>query len=132
MSAQAFCAGLSSSAFSGAKRVMSSARPAAGIATSVARPQAASRLFIVSLPDDVRTSAAFLLLAADYSDRAQVQWGIGLDGSLQRSGWRRYGPGWLQLGLLVRPIVIGSAGSLRTNAHPSSLEEIAWLRYRYC
>src|SRR6266581_5194844 len=85
MSAHAFCGGVSSSAFNGAKRVMSSARLISGVAIRRTAQTAASRYFIVSLPDvaDFRR----LDVPQDYSDGGVVQWDNGL------SGRRRLDPG---------------------------------------
>src|SRR5882672_8613964 len=78
MSAHAFCGGVSSSAFNGAKRVMSSARLIFGVATRRTASTAASRHFIVSLPDvaDFRR----VELPQDHSDGGVVQWDNGLRG----------------------------------------------------
>jgi hypothetical protein len=46
MSAQAFCGGVSSSAFNGVKRVISSARLSAGLAIRAATPKTTSHFFI--------------------------------------------------------------------------------------
>src|SRR5216684_9077894 len=75
MSAHAFCACVSSSALSGAKRVTSSARPTCDVAIRMARPIAADRYFIATLP--VVADFRRVDLHQDYADGAVVQWSIG-------------------------------------------------------
>src|SRR5271163_1805668 len=79
MSAHAFCDGDNSSAFNGAKRVMSSARLAGADAISAAIAMVASHFFIVSLPDFV--DDRHIIILPDYSYGDFVQWAIPLHGA---------------------------------------------------
>src|SRR6202171_611358 len=83
MSAHAFCACVSSSDLSGAKRVMSSARPTCDVAIGMPRPIAADRYFIVSLP--VVADFRRVDLHQDYADGAVLQWNIGRRGATVRT-----------------------------------------------
>src|SRR3984893_3871193 len=75
MSAHSFCACVRSSGLRGAKRVMSSARPTCDVAIRMAKPIAAGRYFIVSLP--VVADFRRVDLHQSYADGAVLQWNIG-------------------------------------------------------